>query len=252
MYVELKDINKTFGDYKASDHVSFGIEKGKLIGLLGPSGSGKTTILRMIAGLEQPDSGEIIIDGKVVNDIPASERGIGFVFQSYALFRYMTVYDNFAFGLKVQKADKTYIKKRVTELIELIGLKGLEKRYPSQLSGGQRQRVAFARALAPNPQLLLLDEPFAAIDAKIRQELRTWLKDMIERQIRLNATEDVKEFVNEATKCDFDIDISYNRIIIDAKSLLGILSMDLTRVLTVRCYGESQRFNEVMTKFATA
>ncbi len=120
-------------------------------------------------------------DGKVVNDIPASERGIGFVFQSYALFRYMTVYDNIAFGLKVQKADKTYIKKRVTELIELIGLKGLEKRYPSQLSGGQRQRVAFARALAPNPQLLLLDEPFAAIDAKIRQELRTWLKDMIEK-----------------------------------------------------------------------
>lgn len=181
MYVELKDINKTFGDYKASDHVSFGIEKGKLIGLLGPSGSGKTTILRMIAGLEQPDSGKIVIDGKVVNNIPASERGIGFVFQSYALFRYMTVYDNIAFGLKVQKADKTYIKKRVTELIELIGLKGLEKRYPSQLSGGQRQRVAFARALAPNPQLLLLDEPFAAIDAKIRQELRTWLKDMIEK-----------------------------------------------------------------------
>ena len=173
MYVELKDINKTFGDYKASDHVSFGIEKGKLIGLLGPSGSGKTTILRMIAGLEQPDSGEIIIDGKVVNNIPASERGIGFVFQSYALFRYMTVY--------VQKADKKYIKSRVMELIELIGLRGLEKRYPSQLSGGQRQRVAFARALAPNPQLLLLDEPFAAIDAKIRQELRTWLKDMIEK-----------------------------------------------------------------------
>ena len=138
MYVELKDINKTFGDYKASDHVSFGIEKGKLIGLLGPSGSGKTTILRMIAGLEQPDSGEIIIDGRVVNDIPASERGIGFVFQSYALFRYMTVYDNIAFGLKVQKADKTYIKKRVTELIELIGLKGLEKRYPSKVENDSK------------------------------------------------------------------------------------------------------------------
>ncbi len=181
MYVELKDINKTFGDYKASDHVSFGIEKGKLIGLLGPSGSGKTTILRMIAGLEQPDSGEIIIDGKVVNNIPASERGIGFVFQSYALFCYMTVYDNIAFGLKVQKADKKYIKSRVMELIELIGLRGLEKRYPSQLSGGQRQRVAFARALAPNPQLLLLDEPFAAIDAKVRQELRTWLRETIDK-----------------------------------------------------------------------
>ena len=179
MYVELKNINKTYGDYKASDNVSFGIEKGKLIGLLGPSGSGKTTILRMIAGLEQPDSGEIIIDGRVVNDVPASERGIGFVFQNYALFRYMTVYDNIAFGLKVQKADKKYIKQRVMELVELIGLKGLEKRYPSQLSGGQRQRVAFARALAPNPQLLLLDEPFAAIDAKVRRELRNWLKEMI-------------------------------------------------------------------------
>ena len=116
------------------------IPDGGAIAVMGASGSGKTTILRMIAGLEQPDSGEIIIDGRVVNDIPASERGIGFVFQSYALFRYMTVYDNIAFGLKVQKADKTCIKKRVTELIELIGLKGLEKRYPSQLSGGQRQR----------------------------------------------------------------------------------------------------------------
>ena len=169
MYVELKNINKTFGDYKASDNVNFGIEKGQLIGLLGPSGSGKTTILRMIAGLENPDSGEIVIDGKVVNDIPASKRGIGFVFQNYALFRYMTVF------------DKKFIKERVNELVKLIGLEGLEKRYPSQLSGGQKQRVAFARALAPNPNLLLLDEPFAAIDAKVRQELRSWLKDMIER-----------------------------------------------------------------------
>jgi sulfate transport system ATP-binding protein len=181
MYVELKNINKTFGDYKASDNVSFGIEKGKLIGLLGPSGSGKTTILRMIAGLENPDSGEIVIDGKVVNNIPASKRGIGFVFQNYALFRYMTVYDNIAFGLKVQKKDKKFINNRVHELINLIGLEGLEKRYPSQLSGGQKQRVAFARALAPNPNLLLLDEPFAAIDAKVRQELRSWLKEMIEK-----------------------------------------------------------------------
>ena len=179
MYVELKNINKTFGNYKASDNVNFTIEQGKLIGLLGPSGSGKTTILRMIAGLETPDSGEIIIDGKVVNDIPASKRGIGFVFQNYALFRYMTVYDNIAFGLKVNKWKKSDIKKRVDELIELVGLSGMAKRYPSQLSGGQRQRVAFARALAPNPELLLLDEPFAAIDAKVRQELRSWLRDMI-------------------------------------------------------------------------
>ena len=181
MYIELKNINKNYGDFKASDNVSFSIEKGKLAALLGPSGSGKTTILRMIAGLEKPDSGEIIIDGKVVNDIPASKRGIGFVFQSYALFRYMTVYDNIAFGLKVKKVRKPEIDSRVRELIKLIGLEGFEKRYPSQLSGGQRQRVAFARALAPDPQVLLLDEPFAAIDAKVRQELRSWLRDMIHR-----------------------------------------------------------------------
>ena len=149
--IKFKNINKTFGDYKASDNVNFGIEKGKLIGLLGPSGSGKTTILRMIAGLENPDSGEIVIDGKVVNDIPASKRGIGFVFQNYALFRYMTVFDNIAFGLKIQKKSKKFIKERVNELVKLIGLEGLEKRYPSQLSGGQKQRVAFARALAPKP-----------------------------------------------------------------------------------------------------
>ena len=181
VYVELKNINKNFGDYKASDNVNFGVEKGKLIGFLGPSGSGKTTILRMIAGLETPDSGDIIIDGVRVNDLAASKRGIGFVFQNYALFRYMTVYDNIAFGLRVQKADKKKIDERVRELIKLIGLEGLEKRYPSQLSGGQRQRVAFARALAPNPQLLLLDEPFAAIDAKVRKELRSWLREMIEK-----------------------------------------------------------------------
>lgn len=179
MYVELKNINKSFGDFKASNNVNFGIEKGKLVALLGPSGSGKTTILRMIAGLEHQDSGDILIDGKVVNDIHPAERGIGFVFQNYALFRYMTVEQNIAFGLKVKKAGKEETAKRVAELIELVGLKGMEKRYPSQLSGGQRQRVAFARALAPNPQLLLLDEPFAAIDAKVRKELRTWLREMI-------------------------------------------------------------------------
>ena len=181
MYVELKGINKAFSNFKASDNVSFGIEKGKLIGLLGPSGSGKTTILRMIAGLEYPDSGDIIIDGVRVNDIPVAKRGIGFVFQNYALFRYMNVFDNIAFGLKLQKKNKAEIRDRVLELIKLIGLEGMEKRYPSQLSGGQKQRVAFARALAPNPQLLLLDEPFAAVDAKVRQELRSWLKEMINK-----------------------------------------------------------------------
>ena len=180
-YVELKNINKHFKDFHASKDVNISIQKGKLVALLGPSGSGKTTILRMIAGLEHPDSGEIWIDGKKVNDIPGSERGIGFVFQSYALFRYMTVYDNIAFGLRIKKVPEKEIKERVTELLSLISCEGLEKRFPSQLSGGQRQRVAFARALAPNPQLLLLDEPFAAVDAKVRLELRTWLKEMITR-----------------------------------------------------------------------
>ena len=179
MYIEMKNVNKSFGDFQAAKDISFGVEKGSMAALLGPSGSGKTTILRMIAGLELQDSGDVIIEGRVVNDVAAGDRGIGFVFQNYALFRYMTVYDNIAFGLKVKKVPKDKVRARVTELIELVGLTGMEKRYPNELSGGQRQRVAFARALAPDPQLLLLDEPFAAIDAKVRKELRTWLKQMI-------------------------------------------------------------------------
>lgn len=181
MYIEFQHVNKYFGDFKASSDVSFGIEQGKLVGLLGPSGSGKTTILRILAGLEKEDSGDVFVNGKKVNDLPTSKRDIGFVFQNYALFPYLTVYDNIAYGLKIQKKDKQYIKERVMELLELVGLSGLEKRYISQLSGGQKQRVAFARAIAPNPQVLLLDEPFAAIDAKVRKELRTWLKEMIRK-----------------------------------------------------------------------
>ncbi|MEK3881954.1 ABC transporter ATP-binding protein [Paenibacillus sp. PL2-23] len=181
MHIEVRNLNKSFGDFHAVKDVSFDIEKGKLIGLLGPSGGGKTSILRMLAGLEVPTSGDIVFHGKRVNDLPPQERGIGFVFQNYALFKHMTVFDNVAFGLKVKKQSKEQIRERVMYLIELTGLKGFEHRYPHQLSGGQRQRVAFARALAPEPQLLLLDEPFAAIDAKIRTELRTWLKEMIER-----------------------------------------------------------------------
>jgi sulfate transport system ATP-binding protein len=178
-YVELRQINKFYGGFQASKDINLDIPKGKLVALLGPSGSGKTTILRMIAGLETPDSGDIIIDGRVVNNVPGSQRGIGFVFQNYALFRYLTVYENIAFGLRVKKTPKAEIDQRVHELLELIDCQGLEQRYPSQLSGGQRQRVAFARALAPNPRLLLLDEPFAAIDAKVRHELRTWLRNII-------------------------------------------------------------------------
>lgn len=181
MYIELRNINKSFGSFKASDNVSFGLEKGKLIGLLGPSGSGKTTILRMLAGLEKQDSGDILINGRNVNGVPASERGIGFVFQNYALFPFMTVNANIAYGLKVQKKDKKFISDRVNELLELVGLPDVGKRYPDQLSGGQRQRIALARALAPQPELLLLDEPFAAIDTKVRKELRTWLRETIDK-----------------------------------------------------------------------
>lgn len=179
MYVELKHVNKNYGTFKASRDVNLSVDKGSLAALLGPSGSGKTTILRMIAGLETPDSGDILINGVRVNDVAPSDRGIGFVFQNYALFRYMTVYDNIAYGLRVKKVSKSKIDKRVKELLELTGLEKFSNRYPNQLSGGQRQRVAFARALAPEPELLLLDEPFAAIDAKVRQELRIWLRDMI-------------------------------------------------------------------------
>ncbi|CAH0120402.1 MULTISPECIES: sulfate/molybdate ABC transporter ATP-binding protein [unclassified Paenibacillus] len=181
MHIEVSHLNKTFGQFQAVRDVSFSIEKGHLIGLLGPSGGGKTSILRILAGLETPDSGEIVFHGKKVNDLPPQERGIGFVFQNYALFKHMSVFDNIAFGLKIKKMPKDQIRARVAELVELTGLKGFEHRYPHQLSGGQRQRVAFARALAPEPQLLLLDEPFAAIDAKIRQELRVWLRNLIER-----------------------------------------------------------------------
>ena len=202
MYVELRDINKSFGSYQASRRVSFGVEKGTLTALLGPSGSGKTTILRMISGLEQPDSGDILIDGTSVVDVPAAQRGIGFVFQNYALFRYMTVRDNIAFGLEVNKVPKAEQRERVDELLELIDLKDLGDRYPGQLSGGQRQRVAFARALAPNPQVLLLDEPFAAIDAKIRKELRSWLKQTI-RQLGITSifvTHDQEEAIEVADR----------------------------------------------------
>lgn len=181
MYIELNNVNKYFGDFQASKDICFGVKKGQLAALLGSSGSGKTTILRIIAGLETPDSGDIIIDGKRVNNVPPALRGSGFVFQNYALFRYMTVYENVAFGLAIKKQNKRDIRDRVYELLDLTELRGLEKRYPNELSGGQRQRVAFARALAPSPRILLLDEPFAAIDAKVRRELRQWLREMIHK-----------------------------------------------------------------------
>lgn len=175
MSIELKNVSKRFGDVTAVDHVSFTVNEGGLIGLLGPSGGGKTTVLRMIAGLEVPTGGDIFINGRRVNDVSVQQRNIGFVFQGYALFKTMSVFDNIAFGLRIKKWPKAEIQSRVEELLSLFGLAGLGKRYPHQLSGGQRQRVAIARSLAPKPTVLLLDEPFGAVDAKIRQELREWL-----------------------------------------------------------------------------
>jgi sulfate/thiosulfate transport system ATP-binding protein len=175
MSIELRNVSKRFGDVAAVNHISFSVKEGELLGLLGPSGGGKTTVLRMIAGLEMPTEGDILIRGQRVNHVSVQKRNIGFVFQHYALFKTMNVFRNIAFGLKIKKWKKKEITERVQELLCLLGLEGLEKRFPHQLSGGQRQRVAIARALAPKPSVLLLDEPFGAVDAKIRQELRDWL-----------------------------------------------------------------------------
>jgi sulfate transport system ATP-binding protein len=175
MSIELRNITKQFGEVSAVRNVTFSVKEGELMALLGPSGGGKTTVLRMIAGLEMPTSGDVFIRGRRVNDLSVQQRNIGFVFQNYALFKSMNVFKNIAFGLKVKKWKRADIQSRVAELLQLFGLEGLEKRFPHQLSGGQRQRVAIARALAPKPSVLLLDEPFGAVDAKIRQELREWL-----------------------------------------------------------------------------
>jgi sulfate/thiosulfate transport system ATP-binding protein len=174
--IEARHITKQFGDYTALDDVTVVVPDGALTALLGPSGSGKSTLLRVIAGLEAPDSGEVLIEGENVTTRPARTRGVGFVFQHYAAFKHMTVADNVAFGLTVRKRPKAEIKARVDELLELVGLAHLGKRYPSQLSGGQRQRMALARALAVEPRVLLLDEPFGALDARVREELRAWLR----------------------------------------------------------------------------
>jgi sulfate/thiosulfate transport system ATP-binding protein len=182
MKIEARDLVRTFGDYLALDNVSVEIEEGELVALLGPSGSGKTTLLRIIAGLDFPDSGSIRFDGEDSTGLNIQKRRVGFVFQNYALFRHMTVYKNIAFGLEVARGNRKLsngqIRERVLGLLSLVQLPGLERRYPAQLSGGQRQRVALARALAIEPRILLLDEPFGALDAIVRKELRLWVKEL--------------------------------------------------------------------------
>ena len=180
--VKVEDITKRFGQTCAITDLSLDMRPGEMLALLGPSGSGKTTLLRILAGLDRPTSGRVTFDGEDALRLPVQERNVGLVFQNYALFRHMTVLGNVAFGMTVRprsrRSSKTEIRKRALDLIELVQLKGLEKRYPTQLSGGQRQRVAFARALAIEPRLLLLDEPFGALDAQVRKELRRWLVEI--------------------------------------------------------------------------
>jgi sulfate transport system ATP-binding protein len=174
--IVVEKASKKFGDFEALKNVSIEVPDGSLTALLGPSGSGKSTLLRVIAGLEQPDSGRVLISGQDTTMIPVQNRGVGFVFQHYAAFKHMTVRDNVGFAMTIRKRPKAEIDARVDELLELVHLDGLHRRYPSQLSGGQRQRMALARALAVEPKVLLLDEPFGALDAKVRKELRTWLR----------------------------------------------------------------------------
>jgi sulfate transport system ATP-binding protein len=182
MKIEVKNLSKAYGAFHALRDVTVEVPPGELVALLGPSGSGKTTLLRIIAGLEAADSGSVLYQDDDVTERSARERNVGFVFQHYALFSHLSIYENIAFGLRVRKWKSDAVEERVRDLLKLIQLEGLEKRHPSQLSGGQRQRVALARALAPSPQLLLLDEPFGALDAKVRQELRTWLRRLHDEQ----------------------------------------------------------------------
>jgi sulfate transport system ATP-binding protein len=174
--IEVRNVSKRFGSFQALDDVSLDVEGGALTALLGPSGSGKSTLLRIIAGLEFPDSGEIRLAGEDATPLTTQQRGVGFVFQHYAAFKHMSVRENVAFGLKIRKRPKDEVRSRVDELLELVQLQGFGDRYPAQLSGGQRQRMALARALAPEPKVLLLDEPFGALDARVRAELRVWLR----------------------------------------------------------------------------
>ena len=180
MSIVVKGVSKRFNDFPALENVSLDVETGSLTALLGPSGSGKSTLLRVIAGLEQPDEGEVVIFGDDATGVAPQKRGVGFVFQHYAAFKHMTVFDNIAFGLTIRKRPKDEIKDRVAELLELVQLKPFAHRYPAQLSGGQRQRMALARALAVEPRVLLLDEPFGALDARVRSELREWLRRLHE------------------------------------------------------------------------
>jgi sulfate transport system ATP-binding protein len=202
MGITVSNVSKRFGSYVALDDVSLEVPNGSLTALLGPSGSGKSTLLRIIAGLEKPDSGSVSILDQDATSLPVQKRGVGFVFQHYAAFKHMTVYDNVAFGLSIRHRPKAEIRKRVSDLLKLVQLDGFAERYPSQLSGGQRQRMALARALAVQPKVLLLDEPFGALDAQVRKELRDWLRRLHEEMpvTTVLVTHDQEEAMDVASR----------------------------------------------------
>src|SRR3954463_6938423 len=211
MGIEALNISKRFGDFVALDDVSVEVPAGSLTALLGPSGGGKSTLLRIIAGLESPDAGQVCIEGSDMTGVSPQDRGIGFVFQHYAAFKHMTVFENVAFGLRIRKRAKAEVTARVEELLHLVQLSQFGKRYPSELSGGQRQRMALARALAVEPSLLLLDEPFGALDANVREELRAWLRRLHEEMpvTTLFVTHDQEEAMDLA---DQIVVISHGRV----------------------------------------
>jgi sulfate/thiosulfate transport system ATP-binding protein len=211
MAIEARNISKSFGDFVALDDVSVEVPAGSLTALLGPSGGGKSTLLRIIAGLESPDSGEVCIEGRDMTGVTPQERGVGFVFQHYAAFKHMTVRENVAFGLRIRKRPKADVNRRVDELLGLVQLSQFATRYPSELSGGQRQRMALARALAVEPSVLLLDEPFGALDANVREELRAWLRRLHEEMpvTTLFVTHDQEEAMELA---DQIVVISHGRV----------------------------------------
>jgi sulfate/thiosulfate transport system ATP-binding protein len=211
MAIEARNITKRFGAFTALDDVSVVVPEGSLTALLGPSGGGKSTLLRVIAGLEEPDAGVVEIEGRNVTGVPPQRRGVGFVFQHYAAFRHMTVRQNVAFGLQVRKRPKGEVTARVDELLDLVGLRQFGQRYPAELSGGQRQRMALARALAVEPPVLLLDEPFGALDARVREELRAWLRRLHDQMhvTTLFVTHDQEEAMELA---DQIVVISHGRV----------------------------------------
>ncbi len=211
MAIEAHNITKRFGDFVALDDVSVDVPAGSLTALLGPSGGGKSTLLRIIAGLESPDAGQVCIEGRDMTGVTPQERGVGFVFQHYAAFKHMTVRENVAFGLRIRKRPKAQVARRVDELLSLVQLSQFAKRYPSELSGGQRQRMALARALAVEPSVLLLDEPFGALDANVREELRAWLRRLHEEMpvTTLFVTHDQEEAMELA---DQIVVVSHGRV----------------------------------------